>query len=155
MFWQGIGKQNWYPGVEASKFWGPYARPYTSFMPKDFPGKVWSPTNPNAYFPLLRGYAAYPGGELSVANDKYLQDLAYLRLKNLTLGYNLPLALVQKWKVQKLRLYVSGQNLLTFTKMKTKYIDPEQVNPQSTDTDHGGREYPFFSQYSAGLDITF
>lgn len=152
-FFQGIGKQNWYPGVESAKFWGPYGRPYTSFLSKDFESKIWSPTNPNAYFPLLRGYAAYPGGELSVANDKYLQDLAYIRLKNLTIGYNLPSALTRKWKMQRLHFYLTGTNLFTLTKMKTKYIDPEQVSPDATD--QGGRDYPFFKQYSAGMEITF
>ncbi|SFD47794.1 TonB-linked outer membrane protein, SusC/RagA family [Chitinophaga sp. CF118] len=153
LFFQGIGKQNWYPNVESSKFWGPYGRPYASFVPKDFESQIWSENNPNAYYPLLRGYAAYPGGELSVNNDKYLQNLAYIRLKNLTVGYNLPTSLVRRWKMQKLRLYFTGQNLLTFTKMKTKYIDPEQVSPGANDA--GGRDYPFFKQYSGGFDITF
>lgn len=150
---QGIGKQNWYPNVESSKFWGPYGRPYASFIPKNFEKDIWSETNPNAYYPLLRGYAAYPGGELSVNNDKYLQNLAYIRLKNLTIGYNLPVTLTKRFKIQKLRLYFTGQNLLTFTKMKTKYIDPEQVSPSANDA--GGRDYPFFKQYSGGFDITF
>lgn len=152
-FFQGIGKQHWYPDVEAAKFWGVYGRPYTSFLPKDFVSKVWSPENPDAYFPLLRGYAAYPGGELAVKNDKYLQDLAYIRLKNLTIGYNLPATLVKRWKMQRLRVYFTGQNLFTFTKMDNKYIDPEQVGPYSSDI--GGRNYPFFRQYTFGFDTTF
>lgn len=154
LFFQGVGKQNWYPNTESAIFWGPYGRPYTSFVPKDFASKIWSPSNPDAYYPLLRGYASYSGGELSVNNDKYLQDLAYIRLKNLTLGYNLPAERVKKWKMQRLRLYFTGQNLFTFTKMKTKYIDPEQVTP-NVSSDAGGRNYPFFKQYSLGLDITF
>jgi TonB-linked SusC/RagA family outer membrane protein len=153
VFFQGIGKQNWYPNVESSKFWGPYGRPYTSFVPKDFESKIWSESNPNAYFPLLRGYASYSGGELNVSNDKYLQNLAYIRLKNLTVGYNLPVSLTKRFKMQKLRVYFTGQNLFTFTKMKTKYIDPEQVSPSANDA--GGRDYPFFKQYSGGFDITF
>ncbi|SEK41984.1 TonB-linked outer membrane protein, SusC/RagA family [Chitinophaga rupis] len=153
VFLQGIGRQHWYPNVESAKFWGPYGRPYTSFVPADFESKIWSPGNPDAYFPLLRGYAAYPGGELSVNNDKYMQDLAYIRLKNLTLGYNFPATLVRRWKMQQLRLYFTGQNLFTFTKLKTKYIDPEQVGPNATDA--GGRDYPFVKQYSFGFDITF
>ncbi|MBN9384217.1 MAG: TonB-dependent receptor [Chitinophagaceae bacterium] len=154
VFFQGIGKQNWYPNVESSLFWGPYGRPYVSFVPKDFVNKIWSPSNPNAYFPLLRGYSAYPGGNLSVNNDRYLQDIAYIRLKNLTIGYNLPGDWMRRWKLQRLRLYFTGQNLFTWTKLKSKYIDPEQVTPNVA-SDAGGRDYPFFSQYSFGLDVNF
>jgi TonB-linked SusC/RagA family outer membrane protein len=153
VFFQGIGRQHWYPNVESSKFWGPYGRPYAAFVPKDFETQIWSESNPNAYYPLLRGYAAYPGGELSVNNDKYLQNLAYIRLKNLTVGYNLPATMVRRWKLQKVRLYFTGQNMFTWTKMKTKYIDPEQVSPSAFDS--GGRDYPYFKQYSGGFDITF
>jgi len=154
VFFQGIGKQNWYPNVESSLFWGPYGRPYTSFVPKDFVGKIWSPTNTNAYFPLLRGYSSYSGGDLSVNNDRYLQNIAYIRLKNMTVGYNLPGEWMKRWKMQRLRLYFTGQNLFTWTKLKSKYIDPEQVAPGSA-SDVGGRDYPFTRQYSAGLDINF
>jgi hypothetical protein len=119
------------------------------------PGQMWTPENPNAYFPLLRGYEAYSGGgELHSTNDKYLQNLAYIRLKNLTIGYMLPQELTTKLKLQKLRVYFSGQNLLTFTKLKTKYIDPEQIASGSAD-DTNGNDYPFFKNYSFGLDVTF
>lgn len=152
---QGIGKQNWFPGSDAGMFWGPYSRPYFSFIPKDMPSQMWSPGNPDAYFPLLRGYEAYSGGgELHTTNDKYLQDLAYIRLKNLTVGYTLPKQLVERIKLQKVRVYFSGQNLLTFTKLKNKYIDPEQVASGSAD-DTNGNDYPFFKNYAFGLDITF
>ena len=154
VFFQGIGKQNWYPNVESSLFWGPYGRPYTSFVPKDFVSKIWSPTNPNAYFPLLRGYSSYAGGDLSVNNDRYLQDIAYIRLKNMTLGYNFPGEWMKRYKMQRVRLYLTGQNLLTFTKMKSKYIDPEQVTPNVA-SDIGGRDYPFSKQYTFGLDVNF
>ncbi|MHA4806858.1 SusC/RagA family TonB-linked outer membrane protein [Flavitalea flava] len=154
VFFQGIGKQNWYPNVESSLFWGQYGRPYTSFIPKDFVSKIWSPTNTNAYFPLLRGYSSYSGGDLAVYNDKYLQNIAYIRLKNLTIGYNFPGELMKRWKMQRLRLYFTGQNLVTLTKLKSKYIDPEQVAPGSA-SDVGGRDYPFTKQYSLGLDLNF
>src|SRR5262249_8607796 len=135
-------------------FWGPYGRPYVAFVPKDFVNKIWSPTNPNAYFPLLRGYSSYSGGDLSIPDDKYLQDIAYIRLKNLTLGYNFPGTLIKRWKMERVRIYFTGQNLFTLTKMKSKYIDPEQVTP-GVATDWGGRDYPFSKQYSFGLDVNF
>lgn len=150
-FFQGIGRKHWYPGANADKFWGPYSRPYYSFIPKDFPEKVWSPENPNSYFPRLRGYIALNGNNpLTNVNDKYLQDLAYLRLKNVTLGYSLPASILKRVKLSRFRVYVSGENLLTFTKLDTKYIDPEMAAAESN-----GRVYPFSKAVSFGLDLTF
>lgn len=148
-FFQGIGKQNWYPHLEAQQFWHAYARPYGSFFPENFQDMIWSPENPDAYFPFLRGYAAQ-NSELSVANDMYLQDLSYLRLKNLTLGYTLPEGLSKKIKAERFRVYVSGENIHTWTKLETDYMDPEEVM-----TDPTGRTYPMAKTYTAGLQVTF
>lgn len=149
MFWQGIGKQNIYPGGNNMMFWGPYARAYSSFIPKDFPAKVWSENNRDAYFPrpvadLARSFA------MSRPNDRYLQNLAYCRLKNLTLGYTLPKSLTKKAYLEKVRLYFSGENLFITSKLKSDYIDPEQMMH-----DTNGRVYPFSKTFSFGLDVSF
>lgn len=149
MFWQGIGKQNVYPGGNNMLFWGPYARAYSSFIPEDFPSKVWSKNNRNAYFPrpvadLARSFA------MSRPNDRYLQNLAYCRLKNLTVGYTLPKTLTQKVYLEKVRLYFSGENLFITSKLKSDYIDPEQMMH-----DTNGRVYPFSKTFSFGLDVSF
>lgn len=149
MFWQGIGKQNIYPGGNNMLFWGPYARAYSSFIPEDFPSKVWSKNNRNAYFPrpvadLARSFA------MSRPNDRYLQNLAYCRLKNLTLGYTLPKSLTKKAYLEKVRLYFSGENLFITSKLKSDYIDPEQMMH-----DTNGRVYPFSKTFSFGLDVSF
>ena len=149
MFWQGIGKQNVYPGGNNMLFWGPYARAYSSFIPEDFPSKVWSKNNRNAYFPrpvadLARSFA------MSRPNDRYLQNLAYCRLKNLTVGYTLPKTLTKKAYLEKVRLYFSGENLFITSKLKSDYIDPEQMMH-----DTNGRVYPFSKTFSFGLDVSF
>ncbi len=150
-FFQGLGKMDWYPGNNADRFWGPYSRPYFSFIPKDFEKDVYSPENPNAYFPNLLAYVALnPNNELRATNNRYLQDLAYLRLKNLTIGYTLPQRISQKALLKTLRMYVSGENLFTFTKLRSKYIDPEQAMSQID-----GRVYPFSKTISIGLDMSF
>jgi len=151
VFFQGLGKMDWYPGNNADRFWGPYSRPYFSFIPKDFEEDVWSPENPNAYFPNLLAYVALnANNELRATNNKYMQDLAYLRLKNLTLGYKIPEKITQRFKIQNFRLFVSGENLFTWTKLRSKYIDPEQAMANID-----GRVYPFSKTYSFGIDITF
>jgi len=157
LFFQGVGKQDWYPNTEAGQFWGTFGRPYSSFIPKDFESKLWTPQNPNSYFPINRGYAAYSGGELKNPNDKYLQNIAYIRLKNITVGYNLPLAWTKRLKTERFRIFFTGQNLLTLTSLKNKYIDPEQINPNPAEVrvDVGGRSYPFMKSYTLGVDFTF
>ncbi len=150
-FFQGIGKQNWYPGNNADKFWGPYSRSYYSFTPEGFKDKIWSPENPNAYFPLLRSYEALnDGGTLRQPTDKYMQDLAYIRLKNLSIGYTLPGNIMKRLGFSNCRFYVTGENLFTFTKLKTDYIDPEQASAETN-----GRVYPFMKSYAFGLDLSF
>ncbi|MDF2190346.1 TonB-dependent receptor [Paraflavitalea sp. CAU 1676] len=150
-FLQGIGKQNWYPGNNADKFWGPYSRAYYSFTPNGFTDKIWSKTNTNAYFPLLRSYEALnDGGTMRQPTDKYMQDLAYIRLKNLSVGYSLPAGLLRKLGFSNCRVYVTGENLFTLTKLDTDYIDPEQAGAETN-----GRVYPFMKSYAFGLDLSF
>lgn len=151
IFFQGVGRRDWYPNANADKFWGPYSRPYYSFLPADFSDKIWSEDNPNAYFPLLRGYTALNGGGcLNGANDRYIQNIGYLRIKNLVVGYTLPSRILNKAKIQRLRIYASAENLATWTPFETKYIDPEQPI-----ADSNGRSYPLSRTFSVGIDITF
>lgn len=150
-FFQGIGKMDWYPGNNADRFWGPYSRPYFSFIPKDFANDVYSAENPDAYFPNLLAYVALnANNELRATNNKYLQDLAYLRLRNLTIGYKIPESFTRRYKIQSFRVFASGENMFTWTKLRTKYIDPEQAMANID-----GRVYPFSKTYSFGIDITF
>lgn len=151
IFFQGLGKMDWYPGNNADRFWGPYSRPYFSFIPSDFEKDIYSPTNKDAYFPNLLAYVALnANNELRATNNRYLQDLAYLRLKNLTLGYTLPRNLTSRFKVQRFRAFVSGENLFTWTKLRSKYIDPEQAMANID-----GRVYPFSKTLAFGFDVSF
>lgn len=154
-FIQGIGQQHWYPGTDSFVFWGPFSRPYATFIAKDFLMNVWSEDNKDAYFPRARGYIALnnTNRSLGVPQDRYLQNLAYLRLKNLTFGYTLPKKLTQKVMVDKLRVYFSGENLFTLSQLKSDYMDPEQA---SADADYtsSGSVYPWSKVFSFGIDIT-
>ena len=79
----------------------------------------------------------------------YVQNAAYVRLKNLTLGYTLPASLTQKFKVQALRVYFSGENLFTLTRM-TDLFDPETIGENEQ-----GNVYPLTRTCSFGVSITF
>ena len=82
---------------------------------------------------------------------RYLQNAAYLRLKNAQIGYSLPSEVLTKIGVSKVRFYFSGENLLTFTKM-AKVFDPETVGLGGW---NDGKTYPFSTVYSFGLNINF
>ena len=161
VMFQGVGYQNWYPAGETGMFWGPYTRPYQSFIPTDFMSNVWSESNPDAYFPRPRGYVALAGDggprELTVVNTKYLQNIGYLRLKSLVFGYSLPQKWMDKIRMEKIRIYFSGENLFTVSPLKSKYVDPTlagSVNSWSNgNTNVNG--YPLNKTFSFGVDITF
>ena len=78
----------------------------------------------------------------------WLKDASYLRLKNLEIGYSLPANLLNSVKLNKARIYLSGINLLTFTKLKD--YDPEKLS-----NDNRNRDYPKAKVYSIGINLTF
>src|SRR5690625_266448 len=146
---QGVGRQHYYPTNENQMFWHVYARPYGTFLPENFEQKIWSPDNPDAYFPRPIGYIAQ-NSELERPNDMYLQDLAYVKLRNLTVGYSLPNHVLSKVVTSRARIYISGENLFTWTKLDTDYLDPEEVM-----WDENGLTYPMGKTYSFGIEVTF
>ena len=154
MFLQGVGRQNWYPSVDARYFWGPYARPFSSWIQKDFLDDCWSEENPDAYFPRPRAYVAgvRDGRELTTVNDRYMQNIGYLRLKNVTVGYTLPQKLTAKAKMESVRFYFSGENLAYAAPgFHCDYIDPEAAAKTSTKS----HIYPWQRTFMFGIDINF
>lgn len=80
---------------------------------------------------------------------RYLQNASYLRLKNLQVGYTIPQNWTRKFQVEKIRVFFSGENLCTWTKM-SKVIDPESLEVSSMKS---GSSYPIAKTYSFGLTI--
>lgn len=105
----------------------------------------WTPENPDATFPRLVATTSHNNFEKS---DYWVYDAAYLRLRNLTVGYTFPQTIMDNIKVNRLRVYFSGQNLLTFDNMPAGW-DPEIPN------DKRGDLYPITAIYSLGIDLTF
>lgn len=154
-FFQGVGKCDWFPTTYAYDFWGPYSFPSLSFIHKDFMDNCWSEDNPGGYFPRPRGYQSYSGGSLSVPTDRYLQNAAYLRLKNLTIGYTLPLKSTKIF--QSVRVYFTGENLWYTSPMKkySKTVDPELANTSGTYNSGSGVGYGYSKSFSFGVDVKF
>lgn len=129
----------------------------------------WTESNQNARFPRpyingafgsLSGLPGNSGCNNFAPQTKYLNNLAYLRVKNLTVGYTLPQNLTRKIFVEKLRFYFSAQNLFTFDHIDG-VMDPECTGGSSKSYTNGmdmtmaGRAMPFNRQWSCGLQITF
>lgn len=151
VFFQGIGKMDWYPPAGFRSFWFLYDRPYQTFIPRDFQDDCWSESNPNAYYPRPHGYVSMNANRpLGVTNDRYLQNIGFLRLKNLTFGYTLPENLTKKFSVQKMRIYFTGENLFYFAPgLHGDFVDPEMAQTGGT-----GRIYPWQKSFNIGIDIT-
>ena len=87
---------------------------------------------------------------LGTTNDRYLQNIGYLRLKNLTVGYTMPEKLTRKIDVAKIRVYFSGENLFYYAPgLHSDYIDPEMAMSGGT-----MRVYPWQKTFMFGIDIT-
>ena len=158
-FFQGTGNHYWYPAGMNYMFWGPYSYPYVSFLQRDFIDRVWSVENPNTYFPRPRAYSS-TGGELSKVNSRYLQNIRYLRFKNLTVGYSLPSKITRKIGIDKVRVYFSGENLAYWSPLKknTLYLDPESAYTRSGTGNSAAQDhmsYPWQKTFMFGVEITF
>lgn len=151
-FIQGVGKRNLYlRGESVEAFHNNWENVYEQHLDR------WTPTNPGASYPRLTIGTASTNN--NAGSDYWLLNAAYARLKNIQLGYTIPKSWVGKVGLDNVRLYLTGQNLLTWTKMKNGF-DPEisEFN-SSLDTSDGkvnsGRVYPNMKVYALGLDITF
>lgn len=153
MMFQGVGKRDWNLGTGAY-FWGsgPYAQVTVFKEHLDY----WSESNPGAYYP--KPYIHTAGGvvpfrdKTMTTSDLYIQSGAYCRLKNLTVSYDLPAIWTNKVGLQKAQVFFSGENLLTFTKLKGMF-DPESIYTKNDYTSEGGKNYPMNRVLSVGLVV--
>jgi len=158
-FFQGVGKQDWYPSNEASIIWGQYNRPYNN-MPKWHLNNYWTEDNPDAFLPRYAGYYGplYKGTDN--ANTRYLFDVSYCRLKNLQVGYKFNKKVTNALKMQGLAVYFSGENLFTWSPLYkyTKDINVSNIGKSDVDLSDSrgdGYNYPMMTSYTIGLNITF
>lgn len=158
-FFQGIGKQDWYPDNNSATFWGMYVAQYAQ-IPSFHLGKIWSEDNTDAYFPRLRAYIAL-SHILRQPQTKYLQNASYVRLKNFQFGYNLPKTISSKVSAERINIYFSGENLWTYSplyKLIGSHVDIENIRASDItwgSGSGGGFNYPMLKSFTLGLDITF
>lgn len=138
IFFQGVGRRKLLiPPV--------YNLPFTDSwrQPWDIQQDYWRPDHPQAAFP--RPYAGYNMNQ--EPSSHWLMNAAYIRLKNLQLGYTFKFGRPKSW-VEQLRIYFSGQDLWELNRMKIRYYDPEQNGIN-------GYEYPFFRSFTIGVNANF
>lgn len=186
-FFQGIGKRDYYPLDYL--YWGTYQQPYGNFYghlldfyrPKSdvdmdrakhsqaYLNLGLADQNLDAAYPILQSWLADrnlgtridQAQGLAIPQTNYLLNAAYLRMKNLTIGYTLPQSLTSRAKISQLRVYVSGENIMEWSAVK-RYFDPETLN-ENTYTDPtanservgNGLTYPFQRSFSVGVQLTF
>ncbi|HLT05903.1 MAG TPA: TonB-dependent receptor [Cyclobacteriaceae bacterium] len=163
MFWQGIGKRDYFPPTSMQLFWGMLNATGSSGLYKNsFTLDYWRPANetnmlgPNTDAYFAKPYFSAETNKNRQVQTRFLQNAAYLRLKNLQIGYTLPSDISSKVSLQRARIYLSGENLLTLTKLPGTF-DPETTI--ASDPDNGGyqsgRIYPLSRVVSVGLNLTF
>jgi TonB-linked SusC/RagA family outer membrane protein len=165
-FFQGVGKQDWYPSAEADYFWGQYNRPYNNIPTWHLnPGVIWTADNPSqdSFFPRLNGYAAQSGNrQMGVPQTKYVMNVAYVRLKNLQVGYDLPTKALSRMGARQATVYVTAENLWTYSPLYkiVKNVDVENISAGSDRVLTGGGNgdglnYPMMKSVTFGLSLGF
>lgn len=150
VYFQGVGKRELWPngpvfipGWRQAEGWYQHGMDY------------WTEDNPNAYYPRPTNYNEGVGGRKNFyPQTKYLLDMSYVKLKNLAVGYTVPSNLSSKIKLQKFRVYVATENLVTWSGVQIP-IDPEIDYYPGQDGSGFGRTYPHQKRISVGLQATF
>ena len=146
VFFQGTLKRDYAAG--GAVFWGAIGQGKWQATGFKFHEDYWREDNKGAYYPR----ADWGGGRNIKTQTRYLQNAAYGRLKNLTIGYTLPKSITSKAYIENLRFFVSGENLFTITNF-TEAGDPELIG-----AGYGGeigKTYPLSKTFSFGLSVTF
>lgn len=148
IFLQGVGKRDaWLGGdlrfpLSYGSFGTVYSHQLDFWKPKDSANGNWEAINPNAEFPRLYDESKNAGSNNRI-QTKYIANGAYIRLKNITLGYTLPKSIVNKLSFSNIKIFISGENVYTWDKLPKGY-DPERLN----------WGYPFYATYSFGVNLT-
>lgn len=171
---QGVLKGDYYP--QHYLYWGPYQQPYANVYPwnldyyrgqadseqqrakhsKSYIDAGLADANTDASLPVLQSWLADNnfGAGLDIPQTKYLLSAAYLRVKNLTIGYSLPASLLQKRNIGRVRVFASGENIFEFSQLK-KYFDPEVITGSDTFKSSKGFSYPFQRKFAFGVNVEF
>jgi hypothetical protein len=158
IFFQGIGKREvWGDGFLAI----PGYNSADGAMPQAFAGNFWREDRTAAFYPRPYNQAGSSTTLNMQPQSRYLLDMSYLRIKNITIGYTLPMSTSQKVHLNKVRIYGSLENFFTWDQLGDLPIDPEEVagysmwNETNYNLGRTGVGVPTFKSVSAGLQLSF
>ena len=154
IFAQGVGKRDAFLRGELVE---PYHYNYGQTVYEHMTD-YWTPSNPDAKYPRFANIGSGSNtNNWRTGSDIYKYDAAYIRLKNVNIGYSLPKRMIQRLGIQKLRASLIGQNLLTISKLS--FYDPETTEFGNDlnlgSSSNSARGYPLPVFYGFGLDVTF
>lgn len=152
-------------GVGKRKIWGSGQLAIPGFyskegaMPQAIAEDYWTPENTDAFYPRAWNLNGANSGFVMQPQTRYLLNMAYFRIKNITLGYNLPPRLLSGINIDQARIYVSFENMFTFDKLRGLPIDPEAISGYSSlagfyNLGRTGTSNPTFKITSVGLNIS-
>ncbi len=155
-----------FQGVGSRQIWGDGSLAIAGYhsgdggMPEAIAGNFWTPETPNAFYPAAYNNAGSATANNMAIQDRYLLNMAYLRLKNLTVGYSFPKTLLGKASISSLRVYVGLENFITWDKLGGLPIDPESINgvsffPGNYNLGRTSMGIPAFKSASVGLQLNF
>ena len=157
IYFQGIGKR---------KIWGSGQLAIAGYnakegaLPKTFTTDYWTEERTDAFYPRAWDLGGSDTGFAMQKQSRYLLDMSYLRIKNITLGYSVPKNLLSKIYLSGARVYISLENFFTFDNLRGLPIDPEAISGYSmfsTNYNLGrtGTGTPVFKSLSCGVQLTF
>lgn len=148
--WRGFDFNMFWAGRYGNKIYNSVLVSCYQFKVDNIPAyvKPWTWDNPSNEYPRMYSGAT----DNTQASDRFIEDGSFLRLKNLQLGYTLPQELTRRFFVEKLRFYISGQNLCTITKYKG--YDPDIVGGVFSQGIDGGH-FPNARTFTGGVQVTF
>lgn len=130
-------------------------------MPQAFAGDFWREDRTDAFYPAPYNLAGSSTTLNMQVQSRYLLNMAYLRIKNITIGYTLPTRITKKANISKVRVYVALENFFTFDHLGTLPIDPEEIsvysmwNTTNYNLGRTGMGVPTFKSASFGLQLNF
>lgn len=158
VFIQGVGKRDlWGQGFLAI----PGFNSADGAIPQAFAGDFWRENRTDAFYPAPYNQAGSNTTLNMQVQSRYLLNMAYLRIKNITVGYSLPSEMLTKMHISKLRIYASLENFFTFDHLGNLPIDPEVIsgysmwNATNYNLGRTGMGAPAFKSASVGLQLNF
>ncbi|HEY9486825.1 MAG TPA: SusC/RagA family protein, partial [Chryseosolibacter sp.] len=156
-FWQGIGSRPFIPDSGSEFYWGHLSSPNSAILLEGSNHlDYWRPANetnhlgPNTDAFQPKPYFSSQRDKNFQTQTRFIDNARYMRLKNLQLGFTLPRHVVERTFISYLRVYFSGENLVTFQSMD-KVFEPENMISSNTLM----RTYPITQMYSLGLNVSF